>query len=394
MLRLALTLGLLSAVGPFAIDMYLPALPLITEDLGTTTSGTQATLIAYFLAFGLAQLIYGPWADQAGRKLPLYAGISVFVLGTVGCVLAPSLPVLIAMRFLQGLGIAAVMVIPRAIIRDRYTGAEGTRLMAMVMLVIAVSPMLAPLAGAMIMQFAGWRGIFGVLGAAGFVSLVLVFKALPETLPPERRAPARLRAILAGARILLTDPTFMGLTFIGGFGMASFFVYIASASFVFVDQFGLSPTGFSLAFALNAVGFFSFSQLAAPLAGRIGLNRTIAVGVGLFAACMTATTLAVLAGQGGLAVIVIGILLGNAGLGLVIPTTMVRALVEHGAIAGLASSLGGTLQMITGGGMIALSGLFFDGTSLPMLVAITACSWGAALLTLITLPRLTQTATP
>ncbi|WP_172294386.1 multidrug effflux MFS transporter [Pseudoruegeria sp. HB172150] len=388
MLRFALTLGLLAAVGPFAIDMYLPAMPLIAEDLGTTAAGVQATLSAYFFAFGIAQLVYGPWADQAGRKLPLYVGLGIFLVATLACALAPSLPVLVAARALQGLGVATVMVIPRAIVRDRYTGTEATKLMAMVMLVISISPMLAPLAGSLVMEIGGWRIIFGFLAAAAVVALVLVGTALPETLAPEKRVKVNLRNLMRGSKVLLTDPVFMGLTFIGGFGMASFFVFIASASFVYVEQFGLTPTGFSLAFAANAVGFFSFSQLAGPLAMRLGLARVIRIGVTGFVLFTTLTLLLVWAGFGSLWVIILGLVLGNAGLGMVIPTTMVMALDDHGDIAGLASSLGGTMQMLAGGLMIVVSGLFFDGTALPMMALITACAWMSGILMLVTMPRL------
>lgn len=392
MFRLALVLGLLAAIGPFAIDMYLPAMPGIARDLDASASGTQLTLTAFFLAFGVTQMIYGPWADQVGRKLPLYVGLCLFIAATLGCALAPSLPVLVACRFAQGMGGAVVMVVPRAVVRDLHTGAKATRMMAMVMLVISVSPMLAPLAGSAVMQFTGWRGIFAILGAAAVLGLVITARALPETLPPERRVPVNPRSLARGARVLLGDPGFMGLTFIGGFGMASFFVFIASASFVYVDQFGLSPTGFSLAFALNAVGFFSASQAAGPLAERIGIFRVITLGVAMFLTFATITLTLVAAGQGSLAVIVAGLLLGNAGLGLVVPTTAVMSLDEHGDIAGLAASLGGTLQMVTGGLMIVVSGLFFDGTALPMLAIIWACAVAAAMLAALVLPRLSRRA--
>ena len=389
MYRFALILGMLAAIGPFAIDMYLPAMPGIAADLSASASGTQLTLTAFFLAFGLSQLVYGPWADQVGRKRPLYTGLTIFALGSVGCVLAPSLPVLVACRFLQGMGGAVVMVMPRAIVRDLHTGPKATRLMATVMLVISVSPMLAPLAGSAVMGFGGWRGIFAILAVLGVLGLVLTARALPETLPPERRVSVNLKSLGAGLRRLLTDPTFMGLTFIAGFGMASFFVFLASASFVYVDQFGLSPTGFSLAFAVNAVGFFSASQVAGPLAERIGITRVILLGVGAFL-CFSLATLSLVAAGGGLAVIMGGLFLGNAGLGLVIPTVSVMALDAHGKIAGLAASLGGTLQMVTGGLMIVVSGLFFDGTAVPMLAIIASCAVVAALLAASVLPRLVR----
>lgn len=385
--RTALVLGLLSAVGPFAIDMYLPAMPALTSDLGTDVANAQLTLTFYFLAFGVSQLFYGPWSDQVGRKTPLYLGLCIFILGSIGCAMAPSIGLLAAARFVQGLGAAVVMVVPRAIIRDMHTGTAATRLMALVMLVISVSPFLAPLAGSGLILLGGWRLLFWVLAATAVMSLFVTSTLLPETLAPSARVPVNLRSLLRGARVLLRDPIFMGLTFIGGFGMASFFVFIASASFVYSGQFGLSPTGFSLAFAVNALGFFSSSQLAAPLGERYGMVRVMRLAVLGFAVATCLLVVLCLAGLGTLPVIIGLLFLGNAGLGLVIPTTMVMALDEHGDIAGLASSLGGTLQMLAGGAMIAVTGLFFDGTATPMAAAIALCALCALGLSVVVLPR-------
>lgn len=372
-LRPALVLGLLSCVGPFAIDMYLPAMPQIGAALGTSIPAMQTTITAYFIAFGLAQLFYGPWADQAGRKPPLYAGLAIFLAGSVICTLAPTIDWLIAGRFVQGLGGAALMVVPRAIIRDMYTGHAATRLMAAVMLVISVSPMLAPLAGAGLMQVTGWRGIFAVLLVAGVASLLMLTLAQPETLRPQDRQPFDMAAARRGVARLLGDRVFMGLTFLGGFGMASFFVFIASASFVYTQAFGLSPTGFSLAFAVNALGFFAASQAAGALGMRFGARRVIGLASLGFAVCTLLLLVLGVMGLATLAVCIGGLFVANACLGLIIPTTMVMALEEHGEIAGLASSLGGTLQMLAGGVMIAATGPFFDGTALPMLAAIALC---------------------
>jgi MFS transporter, DHA1 family, multidrug resistance protein len=373
LLRPALVLGLLSCIGPFAIDMYLPAMPLIGTDLGTSVQAMQSTITAYFIAFGLAQLIYGPWADRSGRKPPLYAGIAVFLAGSVICTFAPSVEWLMAGRFVQGLGGAAMMVVPRAIIRDLYTGPAATRLMAAVMLVISVSPMLAPLAGSGLMSLWGWRAIFGALLVASLVSLAILSLFQPETLAPEDRRPLNLAAARSGAARLLSDPLFMGLTFLGGFGLASFFVFIASASFVYTESFGLSPTGFSLAFAINAIGFFASSQAAGPLGQRYGAPRVMAWASAGFAAMTILLFALALAGGVTLITCITGLFLANACLGLIIPTTMVMALDDHGDIAGLASSLGGTLQMLAGGLMIAAAGPFFDGTATPMLGAIAVC---------------------
>lgn len=386
-LRMALILGLLSAVGPFAIDMYLPAMPALAASLGVTETAAQLTLTSYFVAFGLAQLAYGPWSDQAGRKPPLFAGLAIFILGSAAAAMAPTIGALVAARAVQGIGGAVLMVVPRAVIRDTATGTAGTKMMAMVMLVISVSPMLAPLAGSGLIQLGDWRLIFWVLCGAAAVALLITGFALPETLAPADRRKVHVGTLWSSAKVLLSDPVFMGLTFIGGFGMASFFVFIASASFVYVDQFGLTPTGFSLAFAINAVGFFTATQAAGPLGERVGIVPLMRRGVMGFAGFAVALLLLVTAGFGTLTVIIAMLFLANACLGLVIPTTMVMALDAHGRIAGLASSLGGTLQMVAGGVMIALTGLFFDGTALPMVAAIALCAVGALVLALLTLGR-------
>ena len=385
--RSALVLGLLSCIGPFSIDMYLPAMPQIARGLGADVAGVQTTISAYFLAFGIAQLVYGPWADQSGRKPPLYLGVAIYLVGTAGCYLAPSIGALIAWRFVQALGAAAVMVVPRAIIRDMHTGHEATRMMAAIMLVISVSPMLAPLAGSAVIAVADWRAIFGVLAVAGLLSLLMIAFLLPETLRPEDRVPVSAGRLLSGARHLLGDRVFMGLTFTGGFGMASFFVFLASASFVYTGQFGLTPTQFSLAFAANAIGFFSASQMAATLGQRFGARRVVLWATAGFAVFALLTLAVVTADIGGLPLLIAGLFMGNACLGLVIPTTMVMALDPHGEIAGLASSLGGTLQMLAGGAVVMLSGPFFDGTAVPMVAAIAACALAALALALWVLLR-------
>ncbi len=388
--RAALILGLLSAVGPFAIDMYLPALPAIAADLNAEVAMVQWTLTAYFVAFGFAQLLYGPWADQAGRRTPLYFGLVVFIVGSVLSALAADIGQLIAARALQGFGGAVLMVVPRAVIRDMHTGSAATRLMAMVMLVISVSPMLAPLAGSGMIVIGDWRLIFWSLCVAAIASLFLVGFALPETLAREHRVKVNLKSLWAGSKVLFRDPVFMGLTLIGGFGFASFMVFIASASFVYSDQFGLTPTQFSIAFAINAIGFFGASQAAGPAMDRFGVVPVMRGAVIGFAAASVTLFLVCLAGFASLPVVVAGLFAANACLGLIIPTTMVMALDPHGEIAGLASSLGGTLQMLTGGIMVAITGLFFDGTATPMVGAIALCALLALALSMVTFRKMTR----
>ena len=386
--RMALLLGLLSAVGPFAIDMYLPALPEVASDLKTTEAGAALTLTSYFIAFGIAQMVYGPMADAVGRKPPLVIGVAIFLLASVAASLAPSIQWLIAARAVQGFGAATLMAVPRAVIRDMASGPAATRMMAAIMIVISVSPMLAPLTGSIVMAWGGWREIFAVLAVAALLSLSLILFVLPETLAPEHRRPVRPDAMMQGAVLLIRDRRFMGLTLIGGFGMASFFVFLASASFVYTRQYGLSPTGFSLAFAVNAVGFFSASQLAGRLAERHGLERVIALAIIGFAGATLSLTALVWLGFDSLPVVVIGLFLGNFCLGLAMPTAMVMSLDPHPDIAGLASSLGGTIQMLTGGAMIGLAGLFLDNSAATMVPAIALCALLAWITAWASLPRL------
>ncbi|TWI38037.1 multidrug effflux MFS transporter [Paracoccus sulfuroxidans] len=387
-LRMALILGLLSAVGPFAIDMYLPALPQVAEDLQVTEQQATLTLTAYFITFGIAQMIWGPMSDAVGRKPPILIGVSIFLLASIAATFAPTLDWLVAARALQAFGAATLMVVPRAVIRDLSSGPDAARMMAAIMIVISVSPMLAPLAGSGIMLFGNWREIFAALAIASLISLALTVFALPETLRPEARNPVSIPPMLSGITRLLTSRRFMGLTFIGGFGMASFFVFLASASFVYTRQFGLSPTGFSLAFAFNAIGFFSASQFAAKLGQRLGMERLIAIAITGFVAATATLTLVVWLGLDQLWVVIAGLFIGNAFLGLVMPTSMVMALDPHPDIAGLASSLGGTIQMLTGGAMIVAAGAFLDNTALPMVAAIACCAALAWLSAFLSLPRL------
>jgi DHA1 family bicyclomycin/chloramphenicol resistance-like MFS transporter len=381
----AIVLGLLSAVGPFAIDMYLPALPSIASDLRASTAATQMTLMVFFMAFGICQIVYGPVSDMVGRKPPLYFGLVLFTIGSIGCGLAPSIEWLIFFRVVQGIGASAVMVIPRAIIRDLHTGVEATRLMSLVMLVFSVSPILAPLSGSALIVPFGWRAVFVAVTVVALLGLALVATFLPETRPPQDRIKVSVGNVLGGFWQLLRDRHFLGLTFIGGLGMASFFAFLASSSFVYIDHFGLTPTQYSLAFSVNAISFIGASQFAAAIGGRFGMGRMVIGAVSMFS-LLTLILLAITAaGSDSLAVLIAMLFAANAFLGLVIPSTMVLALEDHGPIAGIASALGGTLQMLTGGAMIAVASLFFDGTALPMVTIIAICGFGAFVLSVLTL---------
>ena len=379
-LRMALILGLISAIGPFAIDMYLPALPAIGASLGADVGAVQWSLTAFFLALGVGQPVYGPVSDMVGRKAPLYFGLGLFLLASVGCALATDVQTLVALRFVQGLGAAAGMVIPRAVVRDLHTGTEAARLMSLLMLVFSVSPLLAPLVGSGVIALAGWRGVFWVVAVAALAGLVLVRRTLRETRPPAQRVQGGLGSAAAGYLVLLRDWHYLGLACIGGCSIAGFFVFLAGSPFVLINHYGLSPVQYSVAFSVNAAAFFASAQFTARLGRRYGLAPMVKAAATGAGAVMLALLAHYLAGGDRLAVLLVLYFIASALMGLVIPTTSVLALEEHGAIAGTASALLGTLQMLIGTLAMAGVGLFASDRPLPMVAGMaTGALLGAAL---------------
>lgn len=382
---MALVLGLLTAVGPFAIDMYLPALPGIQQGLDASVTEAQMSLMMFFVAVALAQGIYGPVSDMFGRKPPLYFGLCLFALASVGCALAPDIRTLIFCRFIQGLGACAGMIIPRAIVRDMYTGVKAARLMALLMLVFSVSPILSPLIGSFVIQLADWRSIFWVVVGLAGAGLVLAKFVLKETRPAEQRVNSNVRTAISAYRILLNDRTFIGLAFIGAFGTASFLTYLASSSFVLIDYYGLTPTQYSMAFSVNAVAFIGAAQCTGWLSERFGLSNVVRMAVTGCAATMLLLTVLVGAGINRLDVLMVLLFVGYGFMGFMIPATAVMALDRHGPIAGTASALMGTFQFVTGAIAIAVVSLLFNGTALPMVAGIAGCSVCSFLIAMSTL---------
>ncbi len=384
-LKMALILGLLSAIGPFAIDMYLPALPAIGSSLGADVGAVQFSLTAFFLSLGVGQLLYGPVSDMVGRKPPLYFGLGLFTLASIGCALATDIQTLVALRFLQGLGAAAGMAIPRAVVRDLHTGTEAARLMSLLMLVFSVSPILAPLAGSGVIALTGWRGVFWAVTLASLIGLALVYGALQETRSEAERVESSLGSALRAYGLLLRDWHYLGLVGIGATAMAGFFVYLAGSPFVLINHYGLTPTQYSLAFSFNAIAFIGASQFTGLLGHRFGLVRLVKAAATASGLTMTAMLVYYLAGGDQLAVLIALYFVASAFMGLVIPTTSVLALEQHGAIAGTASALLGTLQMLGGAAAMGIVSLFATGKPLPMVVGMATGALIGVALTWVTL---------
>lgn len=384
-LKTAIVLGLLSVIGPVAIDMYLPALPDIGNHLTATTAQVQLSLMAFMAAIAVCQLFYGPISDMIGRKPPLYFGIVLFIVGSVACALAPSIEWLIAARFIQGVGACASMSLPRAIVRDNYTGAEAAQLFSLLMLVFSISPILAPLSGSIVIAFGDWQLLFWVMAAVGVLGLILAVVGLKETRPKHLRTESSIGGAIRGYGTLLKDLSFVGLTLIGAFGMSSFMSFLGNSSFVYIEHYGLNPTEYSLAFSVNAISFFAVSQSTGYMVKRFGLQRVVRWAVTGFAASMLLLAAIFFAGVDSMWVLSGLMFIAFGFLGLVLPTTAVLAMEEHGEFAGTASALMGTIQMVLAAGIMGVVGAFQDGTAIPMVTAFAICAVAAFILTQVTI---------
>ncbi len=389
--RAALILGLLTAIGPFAIDMYLPTLPMIGQSLAADTATVQFSLMAFLLPFGICQLIYGPVSDLLGRKRPLYFGLCLFVLGSILCAVAPTIELLIAARFIQGVGACASMVLPRAVVRDRFTGTDATRLMTTMMLVFSVAPIFAPLTGSALLLVGDWRLVFWTVSGIGLLGLALAIFALEETRGPEARAGASLGRAFAAYGTLLRDGRFLALSLIGGFGVSGFFLYLANATFVLQEGYGLTPMQFALMFSLNAVAFIGVAQSAGWLASRFGMETVLRRAVQGFVLFSVILAGLFLAGFDSLPVLAGMLFLAYGCLGLVMPLGSVLAMDLHGPIAGAASALMGTFHLVTGSIMMGVVAAIGDGGAVSMVTGIASCGLLAfALLFVLGAPRAPQ----
>ena len=369
-LRLVLVLGAFIALGPLTIDMYLPALPTITDELLTTSATVQLTLTGTLLGLGLGQLVIGPLADRFGRKRPLLAGAAVHVLASLLCIVAPTVEVLGALRVLQGLGAAAGSVIALAIVRDLYTGRAAATLLSRLILVMGAAPVLAPTLGSWVLGFTSWRGVFGVLALYALVLLPIAFRALPETLPPHRRVTSGVAGTLRTYGSLLRDRTFVGLVLVAGLAMSAVMSYVSGASFVFQEQFGLDQQQFGLAFGSGAIWLIAATQLNPVLLRRFEPRQLLlgAVGAGAVAGLLLLAVAS--SGAGGLLGVLLPLWLVLFTVGLALPNAPAVALARHGETAGTAAALLGAVQFSVGALVSPLVGVLGnDATAMATLVA-------------------------
>jgi DHA1 family bicyclomycin/chloramphenicol resistance-like MFS transporter len=368
---LALILGGLTACGPLAIDMYLPALPQLTRELGATSAQVQTTLMTMLLGLAFGQMLAGPISDSVGRRKPLLVGLIVYVAASVLCALSGSVFLLAALRFLQGLGAAAGMVIARAAVRDLYSGVEAARFFASLMLVTGVSPILAPVIGGQILRFTNWRGVFGVLAVLGVMLAFLVVLVLPETKPAQWRQPARFGATLRTFGGLLREPTFLGHMLAAGFISAAMFAYVSGSSFVFQGGYGLSPQQYSLLFGINSIGLVGGTQTSVRLVGRIASEAQLLLCALTSGALAGMAMIVAVANSAPLWTTMIALFVMIASMGAAMPNALLLALAKHQETSGSASALFGVSQFVIGSMAAPLVGLGGVGSPLPMVLVMS-----------------------
>jgi len=379
-LRTVVILGALTAMGPLAIDMYLPAFPSIASDLHASAGLVQASLAAYFIGIAFGQAVYGPFSDRAGRKPALYLGLAVFTLSSIACALTTRVEMLIVCRFLQALGGCAPLVVPRAVVRDHFDQQASVRALSALVLVMGLAPIMAPLVGGQLLVRWGWRAIFWLLAAYGAVWLAVVACLLQESLPVVARRAQPLREVFAIYARLLRDRSFMGWVLSGGMIFAGLLAYIAGSSFVFIELFDVRPDRFGLFFGANAIGLIAASQVNGRLVGRFTSTQVVSAVMPVAGLAGLALLGAATTGVGGLWGIVVPLFCFVACLGFVMPNTTALAMAPHGTIAGSASALLGTLQFSMGATSGALVGSFSHATAVPFAAVIASCGVGGMLM--------------
>lgn len=377
--RLLLILGALSAFAPFAIDMYLPSFPSLARSFATDIEHVQLSLAVYFAGLASGQLFYGPLADRFGRRLPLLIGIGLFCLASLGCALAPSLPWLIAARFVQALGGCAGMVIARAVVRDLCEPMAAARAFSQIMLVTGIAPIIAPFAGSLLLSTFGWQAIFVSLALFAAACGTAVALWLPESLPAHHPRPP-LRGALRNYLQLLRDRTFIGHTLTGGIAMAGMFAYISGSPFVLIELYGVAPEHYGWVFGLNAAGFILLGQLNARLVVRQGPAFWLRRAVVAYAAAGLVLLLVGAFQPKALPVLMIPLFCAIALLGGIVPNASACALAGQGANAGSASALMGSLQFILAALASSSVGALHNGTVVPMCAVLALCAVATALM--------------
>ena len=364
-------LGVLTAFAPLSIDMYLPALPALETYFKATEGAVQLTLAMFIVGFSLGQTLYGPLTDRFGRKPPLYIGMVVYTISSGACALAASVGALTALRLLQSLGACAGSVISRAMVRDLFPPEETRRVYSALILVMGVSPLLAPLFGAYMLLWLGWQAIFLSVMIVGALATIAMFFRLPETLPAAQ--PLSFGHVFATYGALLKDRFFLGATLATGFSSAGMFAYIAGAPFVFINLYGVRPDHFSWFFGLNAAAVVIGAQVNGRALHGHDPEKVMRYAAMVQAAAGLLLMAAWGAGAKSLVSIAAPLFIYMCTIGFVFPNAVALALANHGRIAGMASALLGTLQFSMAGVATLVLGAINSTTAFPMSAMICFC---------------------
>ena len=361
------------ALGPLALDMYLPALPMLEVEFAATPARVQQTVSAYLFGMALGQLAMGPLTDRFGRKPPLLGGLAIFVVTSIGCALADHIESFTLLRFAQALGGSSIMVVVRAVIRDRFDAIQSARVLSLMMLVMGAAPILAPLAGGWLLIAASWRWIFWLLALYAVFCIATAYLFLSESHPPDLRT-GSIGGALAGMWPLARDRLFVGpaLVFMSSFG--AFFAYLAAAPFVFIQYFRIPAERFGLYFGVNALGFILVSQINRHLVSGRGPRRVLGWGTALLALASLLLLLSAITGIGGFVAVFALLFAMVASLGLIASNVSAVAMAPFGDRAGGAASLLGFSQAMTGVVASAAVG-WIDGVgAVPMAAIIAVCA--------------------
>ncbi len=380
---LVLILGLLSTISPFSIDMYLPGFPEIARDLNTTIASVQLSLTSYFIGIAAGQMLYGPLLDRFGRKPPLYAGLAIYVVASMGCALTESVDALIAMRFLQAIGGCAGMVSAQALVRDLFPPEKTAQAFSFMTLVVAISPMIAPTVGGYMTVSFGWHSLFVVLGAITFLMLIAVYFYLPSGKKADRTISLSPPSVIKNFYTVFKQPQFLVYTLTGGFAAAAPFAYIAGSADVFMNLYGSSPQEYGWIFAGIAAVIIGTTQLNHLLLRKYTSQQIIKVNIIIQSCLGLLLIIGTWLGWYDKISLVILIALFLAGHGLTNPNATALALAPFTRHTGSAASLGGSFRMAMGGVASALVSAFYNGTAMPMIAVMTGCVMIGAVLLLI-----------
>ena len=383
-LELLILLGMLQAVPPLSIDMYLPALPVMETVFQATAHAVEVTMVTFLFGFALGQTLYGPITDRFGRKPPLYVSLALFVVSSVACAYSPSISVMSFFRLTQALGACGGAVIARAIVRDIFPAERLRRVFSMLILVLGVSPVIAPLFGSYLLLWFGWRAPFLGQAVLGTLCLLGMHFRLNESLAKEARRPLDWSAIRSAYSELFRDRAFVGASLVCGFSAAGTFAYIASAPFVFIVLYKVPTEHFGWLFGTIACGMIAASQINGRLPHNMPISKILRV-ANIVQLCSAMFLLAaVLSGFGGLAAVYGGIFFYVAGQGFIIPNGSTIAMMRHGRIAGSASAMLGTNQFLVPAITTTLLG-YVENPAVPMAFVIAGaavCSVATNFLTL------------